>query len=67
LTIYFNVELYNDFGGWGLGTAFVTINLVLIVIDTVLVILKLNPKASVLTTGSLGLLTTFFGWSSLCS
>jgi len=39
LFIYFNVKLYDNFGGWGIGTSALTVNLVLFGIATILTIL----------------------------
>jgi len=65
--IYYSVGLYNWFGGCGMGTFSTTLNIVLMVISTLLVVLRVHPNGSILTSGGVCLFTTYMTWSALAS
>ena len=66
-TVYWNVMLYEWFGGCGVGTMAITLNIILIIIVTILTLSGIHPHGSLLTTGSVSIFTTYLTWSALTS
>ena len=66
-TGYFNIILYECFGGCGVGTIVITLNLIFILIVTLFTVSGIHPNGSLLTTGAISIFTTYMTWSALIS
>jgi len=65
--LYFNYRSYQLFDNCHNGTLAVTVNLILTIISSVLIVLRLHPDGSIFTSGMVGLYTTYWVWSGMTS
>lgn len=64
-TIYFIVSSFASFAGCGVGTFVSIVSVLFVVLGVVLVLFKLNPDGSLLTSGSVSLISSYLTWSGL--
>lgn len=65
--LYFIVNSFRTFSGIGIGTFACVSNVVFVLVSAILVLLRLNPDASLLTAAAFALITSFLTWSGLSS
>jgi len=63
--IYFIVNSFRNFSGVGIGSFASVVNVIFVVVSAILVMVRLNQEASLLTAAAFALITSFLTWSGL--
>jgi len=65
--LYFIINSFKSFSGIGIGTFACVVNVIFVLISAILVLVRLNPDASLLTAAAFALITSFLTWSGLAN